>query len=158
MLCFLFFSFLVLPGTFFFCRVIIMPPPQQRTHRSAYSLTNNPIHPISARNEIAALLLMAQTCRSQLTRYPTTYANDLKLLKSDELTPFSNRRHAAIVIASEKEILTWFVNLSAECTPVLSLPIEDAVAVVNDKYTNTKDDTARYLRSTVYGLRTRSRW
>jgi len=102
--------------------------------------------------------MMAQTCRKQMTRYPTSYEDDLKLLGSAELTPFSNRKHAAIVIASEKEIMNWFVTLSSECTPVLSLPIEDAVAVVNDKYTNTRDDTSRYLRSTVYGLRNRSRW
>ncbi len=130
----------------------------QRTHRSAYSLTNNPIHPISARNEIAALLLMAQAARKQLSRYPQTYEEDLASLASDGLTPFSNRRHATIVVKSEKEILTWFVNLSEECTPVLSLPIEDAVAVVNERYSNSKDDTSRYLRSTVYGLRNRSRW
>jgi hypothetical protein len=101
---------------------------------------------------------MAQTARKQLAGYPQSYEEDLAALASDDMTPFSNRRHATIVVASEKEILVWFCRLASECTPILSLPIEDAIAVVNEKYTDTKNDLARYLRSTVYGLRNRSRW
>ena len=130
----------------------------QRTHRSAYSLTSNPIHPISPRNEIATLLSMAEVARKQLAKYPTSYADDLEMLASDKLTPFSNRRHAYIVIASEKEILTWFVSLAEECIPILKCPIDEAIQLVNERYTGTKSDTARYLRSTVYSLRNKSRW
>ena len=77
---------------------------------------------------------MAQTARKQLARYPLSYEEDLAALASDDMTPFSNRRHATIVVASEKEILVWFCRLASECTPILSLPIEDAVAIVNEKY------------------------
>eukprot|EP00949_MAST-11_sp_MAST-11-sp1_P001255 g1255.t1 len=122
------------------------------THRSAYSLSSNPIRPISARNEIAALAAMASTARRLLQRYPTTYEQDKETLASGQIRPFSNRRNALIVILGEKEILHFWISASKACTEVLSKPIAEAVQQVQDEYADN-DDLSRYIRSTVYALR-----
>ena len=125
------------------------------THRSAYSLSSNPIRPISRRNEIAALAAFAGVARRQLQRYPTTYEEDKDVLASGKIRPFSNRRNALIVILGEKEILHFWIDAARVCSDILSKPIAEAVHVVQDKYTGN-DDISRYIRSTVYSLRNSS--
>ena len=125
------------------------------THRNAYSLSANPIRPICARNEIAALANIAAVARTQLSRYPTSWEEDIALLTSDTLTPFSNRKNALIVIMGEKEILRFWIKLSEICTDLFSKDIDEVSQIVRKQY-NGSDDISRYVRSTTFSLRSSS--
>ena len=50
-------------------------------------------------------------CMLQLNQYPTTIEDDDELLREGRLDPFSNRRHAVIVIRGEKEICHFLIQL-----------------------------------------------
>ena len=114
------------------------------------------VSPVCARNEIAALFMFANVCRTRLVRYPTSYEHIVRLLAEDEtLEPFSNHRNALIVIKSELEILHFFINLSQLATPIFSMAIDEAIQHVQDHWSGADkryDDSARYLRSVVYDL------
>jgi hypothetical protein len=114
------------------------------------------IGPISPRNEIAALSFLAGICRTRLERYPTNFEDDLYRLENDEtLEPFSNERNALIVIKSEKEILHFFIELVNIVTPIFIQPIDSAIKIVQDQYSDDGmryNDIARYLRLVVYDL------
>lgn len=125
------------------------------THRNAYSLSANPIRPICARNEIAALANIASVARTQLSSYPTTWEEDMGLLNSDTLTPFSNRKNALIVIMGEKEILRFWIQLSEICTNLFSKDIDEVSQIVKKQY-NGGDDISRYIRATTFSLRSSS--
>ena len=125
------------------------------THRNAYSLSANPIRPICARNEIAALANIAAVARTQLSRYPTSWEEDMALLNSDKLTPFSNRKNALIVIMGGKEILRFWIKLSEICTDLFSKDIDEVSQIVRKQY-NGSDDISRYVRSTTFSLRSSS--
>jgi histone-lysine N-methyltransferase SETD3 len=125
------------------------------THRNACSLSANPIRPICARNEIAALANIASVARTQLSRYPTTWEEDMGLLNSDTLTPFSNRKNALIVIMGEKEILRFWIQLSEICTNLFSKDIDEVSQIVKKQY-NGGDDISRYIRATTFSLRSSS--
>ena len=126
------------------------------THRNAYSLSANPIRPICARNEIAALANIAAVARTQLAEYPTTWEEDMTLLNSNGLTPFSNRKNALIVIMGEKEILRFYIQLSEIAADLFARDVEDMMSTVKSTF-NGDDDVSRYVRSTAYALRNSSK-
>ena len=67
--------------------------------------------PLSVENEIRTFRALAQAAEAQLARYPTTLEEDDEMLENGGLDPFSNRRHAVIVIRGEKEICHFFIRL-----------------------------------------------
>lgn len=90
---------------------------------SSHSLTGSPVafsasyhrscrdirHPISLRNERAAMRLLLQVVERHLSAYPTTLAEDVTDLLDEISYPrFSNRRHAKIQVRGEKEVLHHF--------------------------------------------------
>jgi len=54
-----------------------------------------------------------------MTRYPSTQEEDDEIIASEP--PFSDRRHAAIVIRSEKQVLRFYTDLVGHVTPLLKL-------------------------------------
>ena len=66
-------------------------------------------HPLSLRNEKAAMLLLRSIVDETLSKYPTTLPQDLTDLMDEVAYPrFSNRRHAKIQVRGEKEVLHHF--------------------------------------------------
>ena len=57
-----------------------------------------PNNMMSTKNELAALLVLQDKCRTKLCFYPTTLEEDERVLKYGQLEPFSDRRNALIVI------------------------------------------------------------
>jgi hypothetical protein len=114
------------------------------------------VSPVSARNEIAALFMLANVCRTRLKKYPTSLQHILERLADDAtLEPFSNHRNALIVIKSELEILHFFILLSELAAPIFSMPIDVAIRHVQDNFSGADtryNDGARYMRSVVYDL------
>jgi histone-lysine N-methyltransferase SETD3 len=87
-------------------------------HRSCRDIR----HPISLRNERAAMKLLLDVVQHHLYRYPTTLAQDELDLKNEaEYTKFSNRRHAKIQVRGEKEVLHHFKRWAQTSLEVLDV-------------------------------------
>jgi Rubisco LSMT substrate-binding/SET domain len=87
-------------------------------HRSCRDIR----HPISLRNEIAALHLLHDLVVEHLSRYPTTLQQDLQALANESEYPkFSNRRHAKIQVRGEKEVLHHFLAWAETGLQVLGI-------------------------------------
>jgi len=67
--------------------------------------------PISTSNELAVFKKLAEAATAQLQKYPTSIEDDDELLREGRLDPFSNRRHAVIIIRGEKEMCHFFIQL-----------------------------------------------
>merc|ERR1719453_1580787 len=89
---------------------------------------------ISAANELRAIRKMAEFAKTKLATYPTQIEEDTARLAGDELDPFSNERHAIIVIRGEKEILHFYVALADAAAKVLSLEPSQRKQVLRDQY------------------------
>lgn len=92
--------------------------PGSSYHRSCRDIR----HPISIRNERAAMRLLLDTVHRQLNQYPTTLAQDLRALRDERAYPqFSNRRHARIQVRGEKQVLHHFRSWAETALEVLDI-------------------------------------
>ena len=74
---------------------------------------------ISIKNEIRAMNTLATICDNLLGAYPSSYEADCERLKSDQIAPFSNERHALIQVKGEKEVLLYLKDLALTSTALL---------------------------------------
>ena len=87
-------------------------------------------HPVSLRNERAALRLLLDLVGEHLSRYPTTLAQDVADLADEQAYPrFSNRRHAKIQVKGEKEVLHHFALWAKTGMDVLQVMEQDLTAI-----------------------------
>ena len=97
-------------------------------HTAFYRTCRDIRHPISIRNERAAMRRLLEIISDALDRYPCSLAQDCSDLMDEESCPrFSNRRHAKIQIRGEKEVLHHFALWAQTSLEVLSI-IEREVA------------------------------
>lgn len=100
-------------------------------------------HPVSIRNERAALKHLIQVIRKQQAAYPTTLDEDIRLLGQLDLYPmFSNKRHAKIQVRGEKEVLEHFMDWAVTGLQVLGI-IEGEL---NDPYGTSNNDFEYTIR------------
>eukprot|EP00546_Thalassionema_frauenfeldii_P010750 CAMPEP_0178924488 /NCGR_PEP_ID=MMETSP0786-20121207/17361_1 /TAXON_ID=186022 /ORGANISM="Thalassionema frauenfeldii, Strain CCMP 1798" /LENGTH=599 /DNA_ID=CAMNT_0020599217 /DNA_START=86 /DNA_END=1885 /DNA_ORIENTATION=+ len=79
-------------------------------------------HPISLRNERAAMRLLLDTISRSLASYPTTLGKDIADLGDLNAFPrFSNQRHAKIQVRGEKEVLHHFARWARAAIEVLDI-------------------------------------
>ena len=79
-------------------------------------------HPLSLRNERAAMKLLISTVTEALEAYPTTLAQDvLDLTDSVAYPQFSNRRHAKVQVRGEKEVLHHFLTWAITALDVMGV-------------------------------------
>lgn len=79
-------------------------------------------HPISLRNERSAMRLLLEVIGRQLSRYPTSLAQDVSDLMDERAFPrFSNKRHAKIQVRGEKEVLHHFARWARTALDVLDV-------------------------------------
>jgi hypothetical protein len=79
-------------------------------------------HPISLRNERAAMKHLMEVVGRSLSKYPTTLAQDITDLLDEESYPrFSNKRHAKIQVRGEKEVLHHFLTWAQTALEVLDV-------------------------------------
>ena len=132
-----------------FCRVAVANQTEldiifQRGHMH-YPITENPIEPISARNEVAAFAYLARTCRRRLLLYPTTIEEDTDMLENANIEPFSNRRCALILVKGEKDILHYYIEIAEMLVSLLQKKLTDVERIVHREYSNDRKDIDRYL-------------
>lgn len=79
-------------------------------------------HPISLRNEKAAMMLLLDIIGRSLAQYPTTLAQDIMDLSDEVAFPrFSNQRHAKIQVRGEKEVLRHFAQWARTALEVMDV-------------------------------------
>lgn len=79
-------------------------------------------HPISLRNERAAMKLLLDIIDRHLNNYPTSLAVDIAELQDEVAFPrFSNKRHAKIQVRGEKEVLHHFAHWARTSLDVLDV-------------------------------------
>jgi len=87
-------------------------------------------HPISLRNERAAMQLLLEVVERHLSMYPTTLAQDVADLMDDQsYPPFSNKRHAKIQVRGEKEVLHHFAHWARTALSVLNVIAQELASV-----------------------------
>lgn len=79
-------------------------------------------HPLTLRNERAALLLLMKFVQEALNKYPTTLSQDeTDLLDEGAYPQFSNRRHAKIQVRGEKHVLHHYHEWSKAALHVMNV-------------------------------------
>ena len=139
-----------------FCRVAVANQEEldiifQRGHMH-YSITENPIEPVSVRNEVAAFAFLARECRQRLLMYPTTIEEDIDMLANANIEPFSNRRSALIVVKGEKEILHYYIGIAEMLPSLMQKKLNKVEQIVNREYSDDRNDLHRYLQYMIRRL------
>jgi protein-histidine N-methyltransferase len=96
--------------------------PSTSYHRSCRDIR----HPISIRNERAAMRLLLDVISRQFALYPTSLKQDIIDLRDLQSFPrFSNKRHAKIQVRGEKEVLQHFSQWARTALDVLDVMEEE---------------------------------
>ena len=83
-------------------------------------------HPLSIRNERAAMHHLMKVISLALSKYPTTLSQDMTdLLDERAYPPFSNKRHAKIQVRGEKEVLHHYNRWARTSLEVLDVIEEE---------------------------------
>ena len=116
----------------------------------AYKTTKNVLQPVSVANELRAMELLLTTVKSMQEAYPRSLEEDVQMLASGELKPFSNERHACIQVKGEKEVLRFFEDLSTTAVRALRGELDAMLPTIyEDKSTYIADYVSRVLRPLV---------
>ena len=78
------------------------------------------IQPISKELEIKVLKHLSLLCRRALGKYPTTFEEDLNLIKTKKKISF-NLRNCLLLLMSEKTVLSYFIYFCEYCLELLRL-------------------------------------
>ena len=78
------------------------------------------IQPINKELEIKVLKHLSLLCRRALGKYPTTFEEDLNLIKTKKNISF-NLRNCLLLLMSEKTVLSYFIYFCEYCTELLKL-------------------------------------
>jgi hypothetical protein len=106
-------------------------------------------HPISLRNEKAAMKLLLNVVSSALKRYSCSLAQDINDLMNEDAYPkYSNRRHAKIQVRGEKEVLHHFASWAQTAIDILEV-IELEVESENN---GTPSDSKTEFESMIKAL------
>lgn len=109
-------------------------------HTAFYRTSRDIRHPISIRNERAAMRRLLEVISAALDKYPCSLAQDCSDLMDEDSCPrFSNRRHAKIQIRGEKEVLHHFALWAQTSLEVLSI-IEREVAIENGEISSNDNE------------------
>lgn len=111
---------------------------------------------IGTKNEYRAMALLEKVCLDLLSKYATTYEQDIERLKRkngidpDAVPLFSNERNALIQIKGEKEVLLFFIDFATTAMKLLkSKDIYEFDNTINSIRINKHNLIFQYCRSVV---------
>ena len=90
---------------------------------------------------------------NQLAKYTNAIEDDIKMLKSDSIKPFSNHRHAIIQVKGEKEVLLEYKSLCTIGIELLHLDDAEFQKRVNDLFSEGKYFVANYSTDFLFKIR-----
>eukprot|EP00567_Pseudictyota_dubia_P003033 CAMPEP_0197448962 /NCGR_PEP_ID=MMETSP1175-20131217/19728_1 /TAXON_ID=1003142 /ORGANISM="Triceratium dubium, Strain CCMP147" /LENGTH=674 /DNA_ID=CAMNT_0042980921 /DNA_START=64 /DNA_END=2088 /DNA_ORIENTATION=+ len=97
-------------------------------------------HPLSLRNERAAMEHLLDVIGRSLAMYPSTLAQDINDLGDESSYPrFSNKRHAKIQVRGEKEVLHHFAQWARTALEVMDV-IDKEILVEKSYGTKEKEE------------------
>ena len=68
---------------------------------------------------------------NQLSKYPTSLAEDLAVLASNVYAFGSDRRNAIVIIKGEKEVCQHYIDLAKLCIPLLEMEVRRVLLACN---------------------------
>ena len=110
------------------------------------------IQPITKELEIKVLKHLGLLCRRALGKYPTTFEEDLNLIKSKKNISF-NLRNCLYLLMSEKTVLSYFIYFCEYCLELLKLKTQMEVLTklsTDYKYSDCQFDF--YIQEVVLKL------
>ena len=108
-------------------------------------------------NELKALELLKSTCENLLNAYPATLLDDERKLRSQDIAPFSNQRHAIIQVKGEKIVLHHYIDLATTAIDLIKAPDNKVFEDMMSDIKNTKNSLLiQYCRTTIGRLRLES--
>lgn len=108
-------------------------------------------------NESKALELLKFLCEKLLNAYPTTLLEDERKLRSNDIAPFSNKRHALIQVKGEKIVLHHYIDLATTAIDLIKAPDNKVFEDMMNDIKNTKNSLIiQYCRTTIGRLRVES--
>jgi len=110
------------------------------------------IQPISKELEIKVLKHLNLLCRRALGKYPTTFEEDLNLIKTKKNISF-NLRNCLYLLMSEKTVLSYFIYFCEYCLELLKLKSQMEVLTklsIDYKYSDCQFDF--YIQEIVLKL------
>lgn len=87
---------------------------------------------------------MSEMCKRRLKLYKNDIEVDEKMLEEGNLEPFSNHRHAIIMIRGEKLIFKFYINLYNKMIELLEKQNEEAVEFIYSNYMGS-DEYSEYI-------------
>ena len=110
------------------------------------------IQPITKELEIKVLKHLGLLCRRALGKYPTTFEEDLNLIKTKKNISF-NLRNCLYLLMSEKTVLSYFIYFCEYCLELLKLKTQMEVLTklsTDYKYSDCQFDF--YIQEVVLKL------
>lgn len=101
---------------------------------------------VSAANELRALLILARCATETLSGYPRTMEEDDAALADPGLDPFSNERHAIIVVRGEKEICHFCIRLAQAASNLLKQQPSERKLMLRENWADD-EDVSRFLEA-----------
>jgi hypothetical protein len=110
---------------------------QSMQHVAFFRTARDIRHPLSLRNEKAAMRHLLKVIKSHLNLYPCSLAQDVAdLMEEDSFPRFSNRRHAKIQIRGEKEVLHHFALWAKTAIDLIEIIEREIVIAENGESNN----------------------
>lgn len=94
--------------------------------------------------ELKVLKVLSEMSRRRLKLYKNDIEVDEKMLQEGNLEPFSNHRHAIIMIRGEKLIFHFYINLYKKMDDLLHKENEEAVEYIYSNYMGS-DEYSEYI-------------
>lgn len=104
--------------------------------------------PLSIKNEKKVLHKIAAQCRAQMSLYPTTLDEDMKILERTDLT--FNERNAVLYRSGEKKILFTLMFYAETILPLLDMDFKTARTTASK--IRELDECSDYLTNSIYYL------
>ena len=110
------------------------------------------IQPITKELEIKVLKHLGLLCRRALGKYPTTFEEDLNLIKSKKNISF-NLRNCLYLLMSEKTVLSYFIYFCEYCLDLLKLKSQiDVLSKLSSDYKYNDCQFDFYIQEIVLKL------
>ena len=109
---------------------------------------------VGVKNEQRCMMTLVSVIDQYLNKYPTSFESDCYRLKSSNIAPFSNERHALIQVKGEKEILLFYKDFAITAMKLLQVLNLKEFDSLLDNIKNAKHPLVyQYCNTTVSRLK-----
>ena len=113
-------------------------------------------NPLNIDNELKVLTSLREAAMLSLIKFPGNLKDDEKLLKDEKEYPRrSNKRHIVLMRKSEKEVLTFYIELKSKIEPLLNMSLNELMDKLksDEIYKDNKSPLMQYINAVVVPLK-----